>query len=248
MTPVIPGNSLPTDQHPVLGTVRYTAHALPYSADGQVSGTIDIMRAKVAEDSANPAFVQRAQEIAGMGSQADKVRRVWAHAKNSIKFQRDELTGLSASGLGIGGCDPDSIVETIIRPRDMANYIDQGIAIGDCDDFSMYVAALLTALGIQCAFCTVAASASEPDQFSHVYVASYPDGERLPVDSSHGDYCGWEVEPVSRRQEWAVVGLAAWYAGEVMRWMLVAGGAWFAWQWLKSSGYADKLGIRGLAA
>jgi hypothetical protein len=96
------------------------------------------------------------------------------------------------------------IVEILIRPRDM--YTMQYARMGDCDDFSMYVAALLLALGIPCNFVTIAGDESAPHIFTHVYVAAYPvEGERIVVDASHGSYCGWEArKPGGRKQEWPV--------------------------------------------
>ncbi len=76
---------------------------------------------------------------------------------------------------------------------------------GDCAIFSECVAAFLTALGVPFEFVTVAANPKEPEIFSHVYLyAVMPDGSRLPLDASHGDYPGWQVPSshVTRRQVW----------------------------------------------
>ncbi|MES2124071.1 MAG: hypothetical protein V4503_05225, partial [Gemmatimonadota bacterium] len=56
--------------------------------------------------------------------------------------------------------------------------------------------------GIPCKFCTVAASEIAPDQYSHVYTVAYPNGERVPMDTSHGKYFGWQAPNWFRRQEW----------------------------------------------
>ena len=95
--------------------------------------------------------------------------------------------------------------------------------LGDCDDFSMYAASLLTALDIPCNFVTVAGDESNPNIFTHVYVAAYPNGERVVVDASHGPECGWEVyRPSGRKQEWAVSGNAP-NAGMSVGWLVAAG-------------------------
>jgi hypothetical protein len=73
------------------------------------------------------------------------------------------------------------------------------------------VAAFLTVFGIPYEFVTVAANPNEPEIFSHVYLyAVLPDGSRLPLDASHGDYPGWQVPSahVSRRQVWDADGNA----------------------------------------
>src|SRR3990172_5349573 len=88
--------------------------------------------------------------------------------KRRLQFVRDEETAKPfQSGMGVG----DVVVETLIRPRDMSVLCADGSCVrqGDCDDFSMYTASLLLALGIKAAFVTVAASPSS-SHYSHVYV------------------------------------------------------------------------------
>lgn len=188
--------------HPVLGLANYTAREMSIDPDRQVAQTLGVMCERVQEDAKDLEFVQRLFSLGLVGrTQRETCERVWEHAKQNIKFQRDEVTGL-----GVGGFSEQDIVEVIIRPQDMARYVDQGVATGDCDDFSMYVAALLTAAGVPCAFVTCAADARDPSQFSHVYVAAYPGGDRFVLDSSHGPCPGWEVRGFGRLQEWPVTG------------------------------------------
>jgi hypothetical protein len=221
-----------TDQHPVLGEVRYSARELGNDPDGQVVQTVQVMRERVAQDA--DALKPLAQQVAGQGTKAQQTENVWGHTRGAIQFTRDESTGIRADGLSIGGGDPGNVVEVIIRPVDMARYIDQGIAIGDCDDFSMYLAALLTALEIPCSFCTVAASAQAPNQYSHVYVVAYPDGQRVPCDASHGQYCGWEVaNTFNKRTEWPVYDKTRMFLGNLLVNAALVAGVWFGWRWLQ---------------
>lgn len=235
-----------TSYHDQLGDVRYTVRELPGSPDAQVAATVGVMWDRVKQDAQNPAFRAWTEEVlkdAGPNpGQVDVARAVWQHAHTGIRFQRDEGLGAGINGIA----DPGDIVEVIVRPVDMAEYVRRGVATGDCDDFSMYVAAMLTACGIQCNFATVAASAEDPSQYSHVYVVAYPvvgdkdldraAGEvvRMPVDASHGKFCGWEVpNQWGKYREWgesmgfwdgvvSVLGLVAvstaghWLAGKVM--------------------------------
>jgi hypothetical protein len=228
-------HGLGTDQHPVLGQVNYRVHDLGWNPDEQVGRTIQVMRERVAEDSTDPQFVSRARGVVdSQGTPANRTQQVWDHVKGAIQFKRDESTGIREDGLGIGGSDPGDIVEVIIRPRDMAQYIDQGIAIGDCDDFSMYLAAMLKAVDVPCSFCTVAASPSAPNQYSHVYVVAYPDGQRVPCDASHGQYCGWEVEnQFGKRDEWPVYDRTRLFLGNLVVNAAVVAGLWFGWQYLR---------------
>jgi hypothetical protein len=82
---------------------------------------------------------------------------------------------------------------------------------GDCAIFTECACAFLRVFGIPYEIVTVAVSPDEPTIFSHVYLyAVLPDGTRLPVDASHGDYPGWQVPSahVSRRQVWDANGNA----------------------------------------
>jgi hypothetical protein len=94
----------------------------------------------------------------------------------------------------------------------------------------MYVAALLAAAGIPCAFVTVAADPLDPAHFTHVYVAAYPaPGVRVAMDASHGDYAGWECpNRYGRRVEWP---LGESSQGEYVTlgiMLLIAGAVWYA--------------------
>jgi hypothetical protein len=102
----------------------------------------------------------------------------------------------------------DAVVEVLIRPRDMHTWMQ-----GDCDDYVTYGAALLIALGVPVSFCTVAADARVPEQYTHVYLVAYPAGVRTPLDLSHGQHIGWEVPNAYRKQEWPVTGAAGFGSG-----------------------------------
>jgi hypothetical protein len=80
---------------------------------------------------------------------------------------------------------------------------------GDCSTFSMLIAAMLEALGVQWELVTVAADPQDPRLYSHVFVrAISADGTRLTLDGSHGKYPGWEVPRAHqfRRQVWDAAG------------------------------------------
>jgi hypothetical protein len=191
------------------------------------------MRERAAQDAEDPWFKQRAMQLAGVGgNQADVARTLYGHVKAAnIHFTRDEVTGAGIQGLDLGD---DAVIETIIRPIDMARYVDAGMALGDCDDFSMYLAALLKANGVPCAFATVAADGEAPDQFSHVYVVAYPDGQRLPLDASHGQYPGWETENrFGKYAEWPVWDKFAWFIGDVVVKAGIVGLGIWGFNWLR---------------
>lgn len=215
-----------THTHPQFGDVKYSVRDLGDEPGEQVRRTLELMRERVAEDADSPEmrdWVYSQFDVPMYGGQKRAAENVWAHTKNAIKFQRDEKTGG-----GVGGFGEDEVVETIIRPVDMKRFVESGVAVGDCDDFSMYEACVLKVLGIPCEFVTVAADGRVPDQFSHVYVVAYPDGQRIALDASHGEYAGWEVgNEFGKYQAWPVMDhLGLWVGKAVMQGALILG-MWF---------------------
>jgi len=215
-----------TTQHAELGEVKYTVHGMSNQPDAQVAQTVAHMWRRVMQDAQCPEFIDWTRQIvAGCLDQQSMCRAIWRHVKGSIRFKNDEKTG---AGMGVDtGIDPEDVVEVLIRPVDMMRYVREGVAVGDCDDFSMYEAAMLQVCGIECKFVTVAANGVDPNQYSHVYTVAYlrPSiddldeltlnpfrKERWPMDASHGEYCGWEVpNAYGKLKEWGV--------GEAGQWM-----------------------------
>lgn len=220
-----------TATHSTLGAGRYRVTELGDNPDGQVARTMRRMGELVAEDAADPIFQAFANRTYAGIDPTDKqaiIDRAFSTVKGAIKFQRDEV-----SGAGLGDASPPDLVEFIVRPVDMCRYVDQGIAIGDCDDFSMLLACLLATRGISAKFCTVAAEDRAPDQYSHVYCVAYCDGQRIPLDSSHGEYPGWEVDQsrrVYRKTEWATDG-----GCPLVTLAVVGVAAYFGWKALKAA-------------
>lgn len=166
----------------------------------QVQQVIDMMRRYVRDDYTTPQ-IQRAVLETRISS--DPVYNVFRHGKQALQFVRDE-----ESGRPVQNESPLPVVETLVRPRDMAVMRSKR---GDCDDYCMYGAALLLAQDIPTSFVTVAADPSQPDAYSHVYLAAYPKsgpyaGQRVPVDISHGPYVGWETPHYIKRREWEIGG------------------------------------------
>lgn len=200
------------------GTLNMEARVTGDDPDAQVAETIELMAGYVREDARSPEVQGVADEIAA-GAATDSnpsptpqeyIEGVFDHVSRLIRFQHDEATAAPlTSRLAQMGVGDIPVVEVLIRPRDMVTWWrDTGTRqVGDCDDYAMLTAALLMAKGIRASFVTAAADYRQPRQWSHVYVAAYPKGgERVAMDTSHGDYAGWEVENAGRREEWPVEG------------------------------------------
>lgn len=210
--------------HPVLGNARYTLTPVQAGGDGQTADVISLMRRYAVEDAAHPHIREQARliraEAATQGMAPYEAAYWWV--KNRLRFVRDEITATPVHGIEGLGAD-DVIVETLIRPADMAA-LPEGSRVGDCDDYSMYLASLLTALGYDAAYATIAADQNSND-YSHVYVVIRDNGVRVPLDASHGGYPGWEAPEAgrtSRYREWPV-------GGGVSEWgvVILLIGAWW---------------------
>jgi hypothetical protein len=199
-------NSLPLSgvvDHPTMGVVRYQITETSNDPDQQVDQTIGLMRRYAVEDSAAPSLIEDARQAwvsdNAISDTWDYLNR--ANGYRSMQFIRDESTANV-----FGSWRP--FVEALIRPVDQ---VALSQAQGDCDDFAMYGAALLLARGVPCSYVTVAADDSDPSVYSHVYLVAYPTdgpytGQRVPLDLSHGAYCGWEVENrFGKRAEWPLL-------------------------------------------
>jgi predicted transglutaminase-like cysteine proteinase len=202
----------------------------PDVPDEQVDLTIDLMRRYVVEDAGSPEIRRDAQLLADVyqpGNEDETIQAVHSFVQDRVHFRTDTET----SDMSPESAAPDAwtpVAEILIRPRDMAVMCETGgcLKAGDCDDYAMYAAALLRALGIRSSFVTLAADPNQPDEYSHVYLAAYTsDGRRVPLDASHGEYAGWEKENLlGKRKEWPVegrlvhvllfvaLGLACWWA------------------------------------
>lgn len=77
-------------------------------------------------------------------------------------------------------------------------------AAGDCDDFSVLIAALLGSIGVQWEFRTVATGAKGND-FTHVYpvILDNQSGEWVALDATVSQaYPGWEPRRITRSKTW----------------------------------------------
>jgi len=181
--------------------VKYSFRALPENPDAQVRSTLRQVIGYMREDAQSPFIQAEAAKLHELGG-GDPNVGLYRMLKRDVRFKRDEKIAED-----LPGDDPRKrdTIEVLIRPIDQWLLIKlRGLGIGDCDCIHMYGGCLLHALGIPCSLVTVAADPSAPEDFSHVYLASYWNGVRTPLDISHGEYPGWECPNLGRLREWPV--------------------------------------------
>lgn len=185
--------------HPQFSTpVQATIHQVESGDDETATAqTIRLMAQYARDDSRSPIVRRAAAEAAGMAtdnSPSAIAAAVWSWIRGHIRFQLDSTTAAPVTNT------PDQ-AELLIRPIDLLTMPQPA---GDCDDQSMLCAAMLRALGIDSAFKTVAADASAPDLYSHVYVVADTPVGAIALDCSHGPHPGWEVRPAGKSRTWRI--------------------------------------------
>lgn len=92
----------------------------------------------------------------------------------------------------------------IIKAKQAGQYSGPGIFVGDCDDYSIWVATLGGILGFQYAFETAKVDESRPDEFSHVWAALLVNGRWYALDASTPSATpGWRPPvPQDRIKDW----------------------------------------------
>ncbi len=171
--------------------------------DTAVAQTIAIMGRHIQKAAGDPVVMSAAGwALSGVPMGAgDRVKAtaIWSWVKRSVRFIHDEESALALpAGRG-------HLQDLLITP---ARLLTMPAPAGDCDDYSMLVCAMLLASGIGCELCTVAADEYRPDRYTHVYAVALlaPDGQRFPLDASHGDFAGWETSRAFRKAYWPIGG------------------------------------------
>ncbi len=183
-------------QHPALGRTFTRLVGIAEQGDAQIGDTIGWMTAFVRSEAQTPTLRNELGLVRLLCSRGDAlclVENIWRWVWSTCRFVEDAETAAPLEAIGYR-----DIVEVLVLPSEMIR-----VRRGDCDDFSMFVAALLEAAGIPWRFVTVAADPDVPDEFSHVYVMGYPAGVPVALDASHGRFAGWQAQRVFRRKEWS---------------------------------------------
>jgi hypothetical protein len=193
---------MPAAYHPDFGAVvNYEFERMPEDDDAQVRMSVGKVIGFINTDAEQPIIKRNARQALGLGA-GNPLVGVWRAVKPYIRFRDDAEI---ARDLRVSDPRKDDTVEVFIRPVDMAMLIEsRGQGVEDCDGFVDYAGCLLTALGVPVSLVTVSADPDDPRRYSHVYLAAYYNGQRIPMDVSHGPYLGWECPNTGRLREWPV--------------------------------------------
>ena len=135
--------------------------------DAGTAATIEAMRQLIDEGKKDPvvhelaANILRKARVRAFDWQGE-VRAIYAAVKRNVRFTRD-----------IRGKETLHAAREIIR-----------LQIGDCDDFTILLCALLETVGVRTRIKTIAGDGRAPDTFTHVFPEALVDGKWIAVDAA----------------------------------------------------------------
>lgn len=184
----------------VVGREPVTGHS-----DTDTLRTVGRMARIVCIAAQHPKVVQAAAAAAGgfdrLMSRERVATAIYYWIREHVTFCLDET--LVASALIAAGYAVAPDAELLVAPWVL---VDMPRPMGDCDDFSMLCASMLSVYGIPARLVIIAADPEVPDQYSHVYTqAQLENGEWITLDCSHGPYPGWEAPRAFRKSTWPIL-------------------------------------------
>lgn len=200
-----PGSSIP---HGIWGRpVAVLSHRTNrYDSDVSTAATIADMRRLARMYSHDPSVIAAVSSALSKNATTPAHRDI-AHAiyywvRANVRFVEDETLLYQQLGVSVEDLDKELL---IVPPVLLA----MPVPMGDCDDFSVLIASMLMCAGLRPYFVTVAADATEPQKFSHVYVCAElaDEGTHLCLDAGNrlsAVPAGWESEKVSRKAVWSI--------------------------------------------
>jgi hypothetical protein len=179
---------IPISMHPVLSREQ-----APADSESSTRQTVERMAQHVRAAAGDPAVVWAAHEAlrtaGGPGaSQQARCKAVFFWIKAHVRFRTDDALISQLFG------EQDQL-ELLISPPVLLRAASPA---GDCDDFTMLCCAMLNELGVPNRICTVKADQPDPDRWSHVYCCA----GGMALDTSHGDFPGWEVPHFYEKRYW----------------------------------------------
>lgn len=176
-----------------------------YNSDVSTVDTIRVMQRLAHGYSRHPsvvAAVSHALSASVPSSQRDVACAIFYWVRTTIRFVEDETLLYEQLGVDLEDLDKELL---IVPPVLLAMPNPQG----DCDDFSLLLAAMLLCAGLKPYFVTVAADPLEPHKFSHIYICVHlaDESNHLCLDAGNRLAMvapGWESANVTRKAIWTV--------------------------------------------
>ena len=173
-----------------------TREQAPSDTEQSTAQTVAKMAEHIRNSAGDPAVVWaagQARKSAGPGaSKSALAKAVFYLIKCRVRFRTDdELISLMFN--------KRDELELLISPPVL---LRSQQPVGDCDDFTMLCCAMLHELGIKSEIITVKADQPDPSRWSHVYCCAETEQGPMIMDTSHGDFPGWEVPFYYAKRTW----------------------------------------------
>jgi Transglutaminase-like superfamily len=171
----------------ISGLALYRAPLL--SGEAGTKQTIALMRRLIDDAVSNSRFVRFAKDLVRNVlpyNDIGEAQAVYEFVRQSIRYTKDPVTK-----------------ETLYPPMELLK-----IRAGDCDDIAMLMGAIMIALGYPARLVTISANASDPNEFSHVYLESEVppgSGQWVAMDAARsGAQFGLEPPIYYRKRAWSL--------------------------------------------
>lgn len=170
----------------------------PFDTDVSTLDTLRIMAAIARRDAATPTIQTLAHSLCAQCSTPQQcAQAIWFFVHGFLTFRPHEDLAANVIGAPQDGIDR----QVLISP---ASLLALPSPEGDCAIYSSLTAALLLAMGIRASYRITASDKDEQWRWSHVYVVAHLQEGDFVMDTSHGDYPGWETKTKFRELDYPV--------------------------------------------
>jgi len=177
------------------GTVLTREQAPIADSEASTRQTVERMAQHIRESANDQAVASAARQAAGAAGSnrpSDLCSAVFYYLKSRVHFVTDDDL-IAAMNFG------RDELELLVSPPVLLRAKQPR---GDCDDFTMACCAILSQLGIKCEIVTIKADQPDPGRWSHVYCCAQTEKGPMVLDTSHGDFPGWEAPYFYAKRTW----------------------------------------------
>lgn len=176
----------------------------PFNNDVSTRDTIADMRKLAHRYAGDPYVVWATMQAlsAGARTQREMASAIFYWVRHNIRFVEDETLMYEEFGIQPEHLDKELL---IVPPL----LLSMPEPMGDCDDFSLLLAAMLLCAGMKPYWVTVAADQNDLRKFSHIYVCVRLEDEGTHMCLDAGNRMamvapGWEESKITRKAIWPV--------------------------------------------
>lgn len=176
----------------------------PFNNDVSTRDTVQDMAKLARRYAGDPQVIAATAEAlsGGARTQREIASAIFYWVRHNIRFVEDETLMYEEFGI-----QPEHLDKELLIVPPLLLSMPQ--PMGDCDDFSLLLAAMLLCAGLQPYWVTVAADQNDVRKFSHIYVCVCltDEGTHMCLDAGNRLAMvapGWEESKITRKAIWAI--------------------------------------------